>query len=156
MVSYNRVQKFIMSSCQRINRIECMEIAVKAQYVFPNEQDIWEKDWIGKQIFQSKMADIPTRIVSQFVPENGVLALAIPNDLPVFPFFGEHLTRKLFPVYPPETLLDKSWFQENKIDFLLLHLTDPQMSNPPDWLIPYKTSGDWALYYPEWKPPPTP
>jgi len=102
------------------------------------------------------MMEEPVRLVTTFIKEDASIALGFSTYLPVFPLFGDHFTRKLFPAYPPETLLDKSWFQNNKIDFLLLYLSDPQMPNPPSWLIPYRTQGNWALYYPEWNKPATP
>jgi hypothetical protein len=153
LFSYPHIQEVIKplvryNQPQNIKRINSL-----IRYYFPNEKDIWELDPINLQLFQNGMAIRPVTLVQQHVPENASLALGFANYLPAFPFFGEHLTRKLFPVYPPEVLLDEKWFKENNIEFLLLHRTDQSMPTPPSWLIPFQRSGEWELYYPEWVKP---
>ncbi len=153
LISYPRLQSLlrISSSSSKLRD----GIMTFSQLNFPSPNDIWNLDRTDRQLIQIRMMDTPVKLVEDSVPKVTNLALGFSQYLPVFPLFGEHLTRKLFPVYPPERLLDKSWFEENKIDFLLLHLTDPQMPDPPAWLIPYQTIGNWALYYPEWNKPPS-
>jgi hypothetical protein len=120
------------------------------RYTFPNSHDIWDLNRTERQLLQNGSMVGPVNLVQQHVPENASLALGFANYLPAFPFFGEHLSRKLYPVYPPEMLQDEQWFRDNHIDFLLLHLNDKLMRNPPSWLIPYQRNGEWELYYPEW------
>ena len=156
LLSYPRLQGLLIPYGSVESTPFQNQLMTFAQINFPAPKDIWDMDLNGRQLIQSGMMVKPVKMVDKFVPEDASLAIGFSQNLPVLPFFGNRLSRQIFPVYPPETLLDKSWFQENKIDFLLLHLTDPLMPKPPEWLIPYQISGDWALYYPEWKTHPTP
>jgi hypothetical protein len=156
IISSSGLQRLIRPTSEKLGQKNKEMIDSLVKYIFPNEKSIFDRDRTGRQIFQSGMSVKPVNFVNQFIPEESSLALGIPSIYPIVPFFGEHYARKLFLVFPPETLLDKSWFQDNQIDFLLLHLTDPKMPKPPNWLILYQTSGEWALYYPEWNVPSTP
>jgi 4-amino-4-deoxy-L-arabinose transferase-like glycosyltransferase len=156
LLSYPRLQGLLIPNGSAESDPIQNRLMTFAQINFPAQKDIWDMDMIGRQLIQSGMMVKPVRMIDKFVPEGASLAIGFSQNLPVLPFFGEHFTRKLFPVFPTDKLLDRSWFQDNKIDFLLLHLTDPQMPDPPAWLIPYQTSGDWALFYPEWNVPPKP
>jgi hypothetical protein len=156
LLSYPRVQSLINANFPDLPKTEKQKIFELVQVNIPAATDIWNSTRTRNQLRQTVMMEEPVRLVTTFIKEDASIALGFSTYLPVFPLFGDHFTRKLFPVYPPETLLDKSWFQNNKIDFLLLYLSDPQMPNPPSWLIPYRTQGNWALYYPEWNKPATP
>jgi hypothetical protein len=156
IISSSGLQRLIRPTSEKLGQKNKEMIDSLVKYIFPNEKSIFDRDRTGRQIFQSGMSVKPVNFVNQFIPEESSLALGIPSIYPIVPFFGEHYARKLFLVFPPETLLDKSWFQDNQIDFLLLHLPDPKMPMPPGWLILYQTSGEWALYYPEWNVPSTP
>jgi 4-amino-4-deoxy-L-arabinose transferase-like glycosyltransferase len=150
LISYPRLQEMIRplfagSSDREIERVNSL-----IRYTFPNSHDIWDLNRTERQLLQNGSMVGPVNLVQQHVPENASLALGFANYLPAFPFFGEHLSRKLYPVYPPEMLQDEQWFRDNHIDFLLLHLNDKLMRNPPSWLIPYQRNGEWELYYPEW------
>ena len=153
LISYPRLQEMIRplfsgSSDREIERVNSL-----VRYSFPNSHDIWDLNRTERQLLQNGSMVGPVTLVQQHVPENASLALGFANYLPAFPFFGEHLTRKLFPVYPPEVLLDEKWFKENNIEFLLLHRTDQSMPTPHSWLIPFQRSGEWELFYPEWVKP---
>jgi len=156
LLSYPRLQGLLIPNGSAESTPAQNRIMTMAQINFPAQKDIWDMDMIGRQLIQSGMMVTPARMVATFVPDDASLALGFSQNLPVLPFFGNHLSRQIYPVYPSDKLLDKSWFQNNKIDFLLLYLSDPQMPNPPSWLIPYRTQGNWALYYPEWNKPATP
>jgi hypothetical protein len=150
LFSYSRIQEVIKPLVRNNHPLNIKQINSLVQYYFPNEKDIWELNPTILQLFQNGMAVGPVNLVQRYVPENASLALGSAHYLPAFPFFGEHLSRKLYPVYPPEMLQDEQWFRDNHIEFLLLHLNDKQMQKLPSWLIPYHRSGEWELYYPEW------
>jgi hypothetical protein len=150
LFSYSHIQEVIKPLVRNKHPLNIKQINSLVRYYFPNNKDIWELDPINLQLFQNGMAVGPVNLVQRYVPENASLALGSAQNLPSFPFFGEHLSRKIYPVFPPEILQDEQWFRDNHIEFLLLHLNDKLMQNPPSWLIPYQRSGEWRLYYPEW------
>jgi len=156
LLSYPRLQGLLIPNGSAETTLTQNRLMTFAQINFPAQKDIWDMDMIGRQLIQSGMMVSPVRMVAKSVPEDASLALGFTQNLPVLPFFGNHLSRRIYPVYPSDKLRDKSWFQDNNIDFLLLYLSDPRMPNPPAWLIPYKTQGNWDLYYPEWNKPATP
>jgi len=153
LISYSHIREAIKPLIRYDNPQNIKRINSLVRYYFPNEKDIWELDPTYLQLFQNGMAVRPINLVQQYVPEDASLALGFANYLPVFPFFGQHLTRTLFPVYPPDKLQEEQWFRDNKIEYLLLHLNDKLMPTPPSWLIPYQRSGEWQLFYPEWMKP---
>jgi 4-amino-4-deoxy-L-arabinose transferase-like glycosyltransferase len=153
LISYPRLQEMIRPLFAGSSEREIEWINSLIRYSFPNSNDIWDMNHTERQLLQNGSMVGPVNLVQQYVPVNSSLALGFANYLPVFPFFGEHLTRKLYPVYPPEKLQDEKWFKDNKIEYILLHLNDKLMQNPPAWLIPYQRSGEWELYYPEWVKP---
>jgi hypothetical protein len=156
LVSYPRLQSILIPDSVQVTELARNQLMTFAQVNFPAQRDIWDLDMTGRQLIQNSAMVKPVRMVEEFVPADATLALGFTRNLPVLPFFGHRPTRRIYQVFPPETLLDKSWFQDNQIDFLLLHLPDPKMPMPPGWLILYQTSGEWALYYPEWNVPSTP
>ncbi len=153
LFSYSHIQEVIKPLIRHNNPLKIKQINSLVRYFFPNEKDIWELDPTNLQLFQNGMTIGPLNLVQQYIPEDASLSLGSAHYLPAFPFFGEHLSRKLYPVFPPEKLQDEKWFRDNKIEYILLHLNDKLMQNPPAWLIPYQRSGEWELYYPEWVKP---
>ena len=150
LLSGFRIQGFVRNSYPDSYARYRTQIHALTDMNFPAQRDIWDLDMTGRQLIQNGAMVKPVRMVEDLVPADASLALGFTRNLPVLPFFGHRLSRRIYQVYPAETLLDEIWFRENRIDFLLLDLRDPKLPPPPAWLELIDHSGDWALYRPAW------
>jgi hypothetical protein len=154
LLSYNRLQTMAKPYTSQLSTKEQKKINALIRISFPNAKDIWDLDRTGRQLLQGGGMGGAMILVNQYVPEDATLALGFTQNMFTFPFFGEHLTRRLIPVYPPGRLQDEQWFKENGIQYMILYLNDPLLKNKPSWLVQYQRYGNWGLYYPAWNPPP--
>lgn len=150
LLAYRDLQVWLKPYAAKWGQANTERVNALLQYSFPSEKTIFDLDRTSRQLIQSGMSVKPVKFVNQFVPADMVLAIQIPSSYSLFPFFGENLRRKLFPIESSEALPNQQWFLENQIQYLLIYQNSRDGSPLPSWLIPYQASGDWVIYKVTW------
>lgn len=109
-------------------------------------QNIWISDRITLMALQNHGSLELFTMVARHIPTDAVLGLYTPEYVLDYPFFGEHFTRRLVPIYPFENLLDPSWLQEQGIQYILVQEFGSPLPVPPSgWQLIHQVDG-WSLY----------
>ncbi len=83
------------------------------------ENAVWKLDRRDMQTLQTKYLRGLLRMVDNNVPEDATLGILSMGSAREYPFFGEHFTRKLIPIYPVSRFSDPQWLQENGVEYIL-------------------------------------
>ncbi len=118
----------------------------------PNIETIYKLDRVQLITLQSGGTAGLCRLVERDVPPDGSLGIATQDEYyQEYCFFGEHFTRHLTAVYPPERVSDSAWLREQGVEYLLVH----EAQGYPAYLDPafqaLDRSGEWLLY--RWRQP---
>ncbi len=86
-------------------------------------------------------------LADQSIPLDAVVGIATEKGFYFeYGLFGEHFTRTLIPVYPPERIGNEKWLRERGIEYLLIEVSETY----PTAIAPsYKyldSRGDWVVY----------
>lgn len=112
---------------------------------------IWGRDRIALQTIWYKEFEPGIRMVEKYVPQDATLGLVLePGKLIEaefeYPFFGEHLTRRLIHVYPYPQNLRSAWLEENGIDYVLVNYKRRPLPILPQGFTLTAYAGDYYLF----------
>lgn len=108
-------------------------------------ETIWNMDRIDKMTVQNRSLRYPIRAISSRIPEGSVTGLCIDSGVWDYPFFKSDFSQKIVPISPQELLLDKNWFMENKIDFVILNTKKNLYQDIPEFLTVIYEYENWKL-----------
>ena len=106
---------------------------------------VWNNDRIFVQTIQRRMDRDAYYMVEEFVPPDSTLGYYVPGFILDYPFFGEHLSRRLIPLSSPAQISDPQWLRSQGIEYLLI----PQdgYPTPPLEYQSFSHVKGWKLYF---------
>ena len=112
---------------------------------FADEFHVWSNNRIFVQTIQRKDNRDVYYMVEEFVPPDSTLGFYVPGFILDYPFFGEHLSRRLVPLSSPAQISDLQWLRSQGIEYLLL----PQdgYPTPPLEYQSFSHVKGWKLYF---------
>jgi 4-amino-4-deoxy-L-arabinose transferase-like glycosyltransferase len=108
---------------------------------------IWGMNRIDRMTRQSYTTKEMLYLVEAAVPQDGVIGVAVPEgDVQEYGLYGEHFTRKVFEVYPPDRIADGVWLRNRGIDYLLIQVTPDYPTQIDDGYHYVDSLGQWVVY----------
>jgi 4-amino-4-deoxy-L-arabinose transferase-like glycosyltransferase len=111
---------------------------------FADEFHVWSNGRIFVQTIQRKKDRGVYYMVEEFVPADSTLGYFVPGFILDYPFFGEHLIRRLVPLSVPSQITDLQWLRLQEIEYLLTP-QDGYPTPPVEYQIVSHING-WKLY----------
>jgi hypothetical protein len=107
--------------------------------------NIWTADRPTLQSLQGHSSRAMFYMVNEYVPLDTTLGVYTPGYILDFPLFGEHLTRRLVPIYPLKNISNKQWLKDQQVEYILIQRLgkEPKLAEglkAVDW-VP-----GWVLY----------
>lgn len=93
---------------------------------------MFKMDWISQVTLQLKSVADLARLVDENVPTDAVVGWYA-GTAPEYPVFGEHFTREIIPIHPPELIHDRKWLAQQNIEYILMDVNLFEPPFPPDY-----------------------
>jgi 4-amino-4-deoxy-L-arabinose transferase-like glycosyltransferase len=97
-----------------------------------NFSRLFELDWIDQVTLQSTGITPMARLVDENVPAQAAIGWYA-FTAPEYPVFGEHFSRRIILINPPELLQDREWLTSQQLKYLLVDWGRLQGSAPKDY-----------------------
>lgn len=108
---------------------------------------IWKMNRIDRMTRQSYGTKEMIYLADANLPEKAVVGIASQsNDYQEYGVFGEHFTRTVIPVNPPENVGDAQWLRDRGIQYLLIQVTKTYPVQIPSSFHYMDSLGDWVVY----------
>ncbi len=86
-------------------------------------------------------------LADRSIPLNAVVGIATQKGFYFeYGLFGEHFTRRLIPVYPPERIGDEPWLRDQGIQYLLIEVSETYPTAIAPSYRYLDSRGDWVVY----------
>jgi len=120
------------------------------------EKPLWQMTPTQLQTIKDPTVEPVVRMVDEFVPSTGSLALKTTEEGWNFVFFGDGISRRVWPVDPNLKKIDSAWLDEKKLEYLLIDPFERNFLNLPEGLEWVAEVNGWSLYHRSQnaKPPP--
>lgn len=108
---------------------------------------VWKMNRIDQMTRQSYSSKEMLYLVGSAIPEDAVVGIASNYlDYQEYGVYGEHFTRTVIDVFPPERIADPDWLSQHSIEYLLILVSEgyPGMVNEDYKYV--DSLGDWIVY----------
>jgi hypothetical protein len=82
---------------------------------------IWGRTPLERRGVLWRQMSIPYRIMDEWIPEGARVATILRGTDPEYVWFGEHLGRRLYPIFPPPAEVNEAWLETQDYDCLVVH-----------------------------------
>ncbi len=108
---------------------------------------VWNMNRIDRMTRQSYTSKEMIYLVEGSIPKDAVVGVATNNfDYQEYGIFGEHFTRSIVNVYPPDRVGDAAWLEGKGVDYLLILVTEGYPVQIADGFEYVDSLGDWVVY----------